>query len=112
MNSWFEKGWSVSKDFDLLPTLTKPVAVKKVRWHTPGNNTADEAMLACWRADMHRRPPIHYQAKYMLDSRDASGKIERRFTNITEDEARRRPAGLDDGVVQRKVSQGGPGDVP
>ena len=81
VNSWFDSGWAVRADFDVLPTLTKPVAVKKAQWHTPGDNTASEETFARWRADMHRRPPIHYQRKYLLERKDSSGKVvDQRFS--------------------------------
>ena len=44
LDSWFHRGWHTSAEFETLPTLTKPVPVKKPRFHTPGDNTADEGI--------------------------------------------------------------------
>ena len=40
----FDAGWGVT-EFETLYTPTKHVPVKKARWHTPGDNTADEETL-------------------------------------------------------------------
>ena len=64
VNQWLDDGWEVPDTFDgHFPTLTKPVPVARPRWHTPGDNTCDDATRARWASDSYGRPPIHYEER-------------------------------------------------
>lgn len=79
---WISPGWRRAHPESPFPTLTRPCAVAKPRWRTPGVDTADEATLQRWMADSHRRPPAHYTKAVMLV--DSSGR--KRFKEPEEDE--------------------------
>ncbi len=64
--SWIRPGWRTSKGFEAFPTLTRPCPVRTPRWKTPGVDRASSFALAQWRADQHRRPPIHYERRVQL----------------------------------------------
>ena len=69
-------GWGPHASFDgRYPTLTRPCAVSTPRFHTPGDNIACAATLAAWKADQHRRPPIHYEDRFQIvKDRDGAGR--------------------------------------
>ena len=67
MHHYLAAGWTTHPGFTgVYPTLTRPCAVATPRFHTPGDNTADEKTPAAWREDLHRRPPIHYEDRFKV----------------------------------------------
>ena len=51
---YLDKGWALSEDFDVFPTLTRPCPVAVPRWRTPGVDTASAEAIAAWKEHQHR----------------------------------------------------------
>ena len=82
-SSWIRPGWRPSKGFEAFPTLTRPCPVSTPRWKTPGVARASPFALEQWRADWHRRPPIHYERRFQLIC-EKTGR--RRYKDVRENE--------------------------
>ena len=80
---WIKSGWRTHRRLQAFPTLTRPVPVRTPRWRTPGVDSASAGALRLWRADLHRRPPLHYEATVALYKK---GSEKTRFKSVEENE--------------------------